>query len=192
MQSLSWQLWKLWGNVGGRNAPLRDPGAGAQHIPSSAQHSACEGQSEEEAVIWPDFPASLERPPDVAPVSSHVSAHVRHQESPASCSPGLSPRALKVRLTSASSRSLLPPPLEPMGCQQQSPRTPDIVSEPYLVILTQWSGSILETGNVNHQNGWVLLPPGGRVCCFEHNSPLQWGTALYPAMWTCNLGHHLW
>lgn len=79
---------------------------------------------------------------------------------------------------------LLPPQrlavclLEPMTCQQQSPCTPDIVSEPYLVILTQWSGSILETGNDNHQNDWVLLPPGGRVCCLERNSPSLWGIAV--------------
>ena len=42
--------------------------------------------------------------------------------------------------------------LEPVRCRQQSPCTPDTISEPYLVILTQWSASILETGNVNHQS----------------------------------------
>lgn len=164
MQSLSWQLWKLRGNVGGKNAPLRDPRAGTQHSPSSAQQSACEGQSEEEAVIWPDFPASLERPPDVAPVSAHVSVQVHHQESPASCSPRLSPRVLKVPLNHWAFyphlQRLAVCLLESVRCRQQSPCTPDTISEPYLVILTQWSASILETGNVNHQSDWVLLPPG--------------------------------
>ena len=177
MQALSWQLWKLWGNVGGKMLPWGTPGPGLSTSPPP--HSTVPA-----GPVWrgscnltwfPSFPwettgcgscqlsRRCSRPPPGRRSLLLSWAQPQSSESP------------------LEARRLLPPPLEPMRRQQQAPRTQREVSEPYLVILTRWPGSILETGNINHQNGWVLLPPGGRVRCIEHNSPLQWGTALYPA-----------
>ena len=74
-----------------------------------------------------------------------------------------------------SEQTLLPQAKPWCHCTAKNPHKPFPVEVNALLIhvLTQWSASILETGNVNHQSDWVLLPPGGRVCRLERNSPSQ-------------------
>lgn len=193
MQSLSWQLWRLWGNVE-KNSPLRGlcPRLSTAPLHSTLPAGPVWGGSCN--LTWfPSFHWETTR------CSSCQLSHLCSRPSGRGAQPpatwALIPRALKV----PSSHWAFYPhpqgpavcPLEPMRCDQQAPCVPSFISEPHLVILTQWLESILATGNDSCQNDWMLLLPGGRICCNEHNSPSQGGVALYPARWAFNLGNRL-
>lgn len=121
------------------------------------------GPSKEEAVICPDFPASLGRPPGEAPGRSHISVPVQ-QGAQLLATWALIPRALNVPSRHWAFHPPIPQsravcPLETVRWHQQNPCISNFSAEPYLVTLTQWWGSILKICNVRLQIDWVLLLP---------------------------------